>query len=166
MNKLLQILRYIGSLLLEPIMRAALRTICIIERFQRLKIGKWTFAGSADFLRLVEDARIRLEEYDPELVKEMTNTLTIIQIGNEVSSSPPLGFGFISDSYIAWGDSGVLAAWIYFLFHSLACRGNRWALAAAENSIDASLQARKKAALWMKEHQFPTELCRVMGVGE
>jgi hypothetical protein len=140
--------------------------ICLGAQFKCLKIEKWTFSGSADFLKLVEDATEKLRNYDPEILRQMTDQFSVINFGDKVSSAPAWRLGYIPDAYVAWGGDGVLAVWIYFLFHSLAYRGNRWSMSVTENSIAAASQARKRAALWLMAHEFPDELCRSIGRSE
>ena len=158
---ILRLLRYFVSLVSAPIARTGVRIFCIRKRWRRLRIEKWTFVGSVDFLNLIEDAKKKILKCDPKIIKEMTSSLTVMNIGDEVVSAPDWGLCTISNSYIAWGADGVLAVWIYFIYHCLA-RKDRWMNTAAENSFEAYRQSRVKAALWLREHQFPEELCEAI----
>jgi hypothetical protein len=143
-----------------------MRIICIGGRFHRLRVGKWTFAGSVQFLKLVGDAREKLQICDPKIMEEMIDSITVVHLGDQISGAASWGYCIISDAYVAWGGDGILAAWVYFLYQSLEFRRNRWAMADAENSVEADLRARRKAGAWLKEHQFSGKLCRVIGVDE
>jgi hypothetical protein len=72
-----QSLRYLSSLVTEPIIRATLNIVCRAQRFKRTRIGSWHFWGPAEFIDLVDEAK-RLEVEDPALLRSMTVHYTVI----------------------------------------------------------------------------------------
>ena len=155
-----QMLRYLGSLVVEPIVRISLNFICRVQGFGRKKIGLWLFIGPADFLELVDEAKTRLETEDPELLNLMTIPYTVMYSGERFFSFPLWRYGGISDGFTIWKSDGVLAAWLYLYYHSLAeVWGGRWKLSVPRNSIAANKEAKEKARQWLLRHRFPDELC-------
>jgi hypothetical protein len=156
-----QTLRYLGSLIAEPIIRATLNLVCRAQRFTRTRIGSWDFWGPAEFLDLVDEASKRLELEDPGLLRSMTDRYTVIYSPQRVFSFSLWKYGGVSDSFMVWKAEGVLAAWIYLYFDSLAVTKGRWFLSAPHNSIKASKDAEAKTREWLITHQFPPELWQV-----
>jgi len=69
----------------------------------------------------------------------------------------------VSDCFTVWKSEGVLAAWIYLFYHSLALTKGRWFLSAPQNSVRASKDAEAKTRQWLIRHEFPEELCQAFG---
>ena len=155
-----QLLRYMGSLVAEPITRVSLNIVCRALHFKRTKIGSWNFFGPAEFIQLVDEAKKRLEIEDPGLLGTMTIHFTVIYSPRRMFSFPFWKYGGISDSFTVWKGEGVLAAWIYLYYHSLSLTEGRWFLSAPQNSIGASEDAAATTRQWLTGHGFPGELCR------
>ncbi len=153
-----QTLRYLGSLIAEPIIRGSLNLVCRAQRFTRTKVGSWHFWGPAEFIQLVDEASKRLEVQDPGLLRSLTDRYTVIYSPQRVFSFSLWRYGGVSDSFMVWKAEGVLAAWIYLYFDSLAAANSRWFLSVPENSIKASKDAEVKTREWLIKHQFPAEL--------
>ena len=155
-----QSLRYLSSLVTEPIIRATLNIVCRAQRFKRTRIGSWHFWGPAEFIDLVDEARKRLEIEDPRMLKSMTGRYTVMYNPQRVFSFPLWRYGGVSDCFTVWKSEGVLAAWIYLFYHSLALTKGRWFLSAPQNSMMSSKDAAAKTRQWLIEHEFPEELCQ------
>ena len=154
-----QALRYLGSLITEPIVRSSLNVVCRAQRFLRLRIGAWNFWGPHEFIQLVDEASKRLEVEDPGLLRSMTDRYAVICSLQRVFSFSLWRYGGVSDSFMVWKAEGVLAAWIYLYFDSLAATNGRWFLSLPKNSIRANKEATAKTREWLIKHQFPAELC-------
>src|SRR6266568_2050200 len=152
-----QTLRYLGSLIAEPIIRGSLNLVCRAQRFTRTKVGSWHFWGPAEFIQLVDEASKRLEAEDPGLLRSMTDRYTVIYSPQRVFSFSLWRYGGVSDPFMLWKAEGVLAVWIYLYFDSLAVTKGRWFLSAPQNSIRASKEANAKTKEWLIKHQFPAE---------
>jgi hypothetical protein len=133
--------------------------VCRVQRFQCVEIGCWRFLGPSEFIQLVDEAKKRLEIEDPVLLKSMTFRYTVIYSPQRVFSFAPWKYGGVSDGFIVWKSDGVLAAWVYLYFDSLALSKGRWFLSAPQNSIRANKEATAKTREWLIKHQFPAELC-------
>ena len=162
-NRILQVLRYCGSYFFEPIVRGSLWfafsfVSCRFEGHTSTKVESWKFIGPNSFTGLVKRARTRIEQEDPDLLKMMTDSYTVIYLPENLNSLPAWRYGTIPDSYLAWGEEGVVAAWLYLYFHSLSYRKSRWLLAIAENSRNAAIDGRKQTGEWLRQHHFPSEL--------
>ncbi len=154
-----RIIRYLGSLITEPIVRSSLNLVCRAQRFLRLRIGAWNFWGPHEFIELVDQARKRLETEDPGLLKAMTFRYTVIYSPQRVFSFAPWKYGGVSDDFMVWKSEGVVAAWVYLYFKSLMLTKGRWFLSLPKNSIRANKEATAKTREWLIKHQFPAELC-------
>jgi len=95
---------------------------------------------------------------DPGLLRSLTDRYTVIYSPQRVFSFSLWRYGGVSDSFMVWKAEGVLAAWIYLYFDSLAAANSRWFLSVPENSIKASKDAEVKTREWLIKHQFPAEL--------
>ncbi len=155
-----QSLRYLSSLVTERISRATLNIVCRAQRFKRTRIGSWHFWGPTEFIDLVDEARKRLEVEDPALLRSMTIHYTVIYSPRRVFSFPLWRYGGVSDCFTLWRSDGVLAAWIYLYYHSLALSKGRWFLSEPQNSITAGKDAEAKTRQWLIRHGFPGELCQ------
>jgi hypothetical protein len=162
MSNSLRILKYLCALLFDPVVRMLLRMVGFGARLKRLKIGLITFVGSAEFLKMAKIAEKTIRECDPAILTQMGDPFTIMHFANEVLSYPVLGYGIVSDSYVAWGSDGIVAVWVYFSYHAHISHRDRWAMTVTEVYIVSSHQAREKASLWLKEYQFPEELWRTI----
>ena len=161
MDMFAQALRYLGSLIAEPIIRVSLNLVCRAQRFTCTKVGSWDFWGPAEFVDLVDEASRRLETEDPGLLRSMRDRYTVIYSPHRVFSFPSWKYGGVSDSFMAWKAEGVLAAWIYLYFQSLTLTKGRWFLSAPQNSVRASKDGEAKTREWLITHQFPAELWQV-----
>ena len=103
-----QSLKYLGSLVTEPISRASLNIVCRVQRFKRTKIGSWYFWGPGEFIQLVDEARKRQEVEDPALLRSMTIRYTVIYSPRRVFSFPLWRYGAFP---IASHCGGVTACW-------------------------------------------------------
>ena len=153
-----QTLRYLGSLIAEPITRASLNLLCRAQSFTCVQVGTWHFWGPQKFTQLVDEAKRRLESEDPALLKSMNGRYTVIYSPKRVFSFPFWKYGGVSDSFMVWKSEGVVAVWIYLYYHWLASRKGRWVLSAPQNSVSASKDAEAKTREWLIKHQFPAEL--------
>jgi hypothetical protein len=116
------------------------------------------FWGPAEFIELVDDARKRLEVEDPALLRSMTIHYTVIYCPRRVLAFPcgdMVAFPIASHC-----GGGVLAAWIYLYYHSLALTKGRFFLSEPQNSITAGKDAEAKTRQWLIRHGFPGELCQ------
>jgi hypothetical protein len=156
---LAQTLRYVGSLVTEPIMRSTLNIACRLRRFRYRKVGSWRFGGPTEFIELVEEANKRLQIEDPGLLKSMTARHTVIYNRQQLFSFPLWKYSGVSDSFTVWKGEGVLAAWIYLYYNSLATAKGRWFLSVPKNAIRASKDAKVMTTQWLKQHNFSSELC-------
>jgi hypothetical protein len=156
-----QLVRYIGSLVTEPISRVSVNIVCRAQHFKRTKIGSWNFWGPSEFIHLVDEAKKRLAIEDPGLLTGMTIDFTVIYSPRRIFSFPLWRYGGISDCFTVWKSEGVVAAWIYLYYHSyFALTKGRWFLSAPQNSIRASKDAKAKTRQWLIGHGFPGELCQ------
>jgi hypothetical protein len=102
------------------------------------------FWGPAEFIELVREASKRLEKEDPALFRSMTFRYTVIYSPQRIFSFPLWKYGGVSNSFLVWKSEGVLAAWVYLYFHSLALTKGRWFLSAPLNSVNASKDAARR----------------------
>jgi hypothetical protein len=144
----------------EPISRATLNIVCRAQRFKRTRIGSWHFWGPAEFIDLVDEARKRLEVEDPALLRSMTVQYTVIYSPRRVFSFPCGDMVAFPIASQCGRVTGVLAAWIYLYYHSLALTKGRWFLSQSQNSITAGKDAEAKTRQWLIRHGFPGELCQ------
>ena len=155
-----QSLRYLGSLIAEPITRASLNMMCRFQRFDCTRVGSWQFWGPAEFIHLVDEAKKRLEIEDSKLLDSMRGRYTVMYSPQRVFSFPLWRYGGVSDYFTVWKSEGVLAVWIYLFYLSLALTKGRWFLSAPRNSMRASKDAEAMTRQWLIQHDFPAELCR------
>jgi hypothetical protein len=90
------------------------------------------FGDPRSFIDLVDEAGKRLEVEDPALLRSMTVHYTVIYNPRRVFSFPLWRYGGVSDCFTVWRSDGVLAAWIYLYYHSLALTKGRWFLSEAQ----------------------------------
>jgi len=90
----------------------------------------------------------------------MTIQYTVIYSPRRVFSFPLWRYGGVSDCFTLWRSDGVLAAWIYLYYRSLALSKGRWFLSEPQNSITAGKDAEAKTRQWLIRHGFPGELCQ------
>jgi hypothetical protein len=148
----------VGSLAGESIVCTTLSILSRIQRFQWKQVGKWVFVGPAEFVQLVDEARQRLEIEDPGLLNSMTIPYKVIYSPKGLFSFPLWRYGGVSDGFTIWKSEGVLAAWIYFYYHSLQATKGRWFLSDRQNSTGANKEAKANTRDWLMSHEFPEEL--------
>ena len=157
---LIQILKYFGSIISEPIIRTTLNIMIWFQGFKSIAVGSWVFSGPTEFIQLIVEAKEYLQVNDISLLNTMTRKYTVIYSPKRIFSFPLWRYAGISHSFVEWGSEGVIAAWVYLYFNSLAIKKGRWFLCTPKNSLCAGQEANIKTREWLELHHFPLELCK------
>jgi len=159
-------LRYLGSLLSEPIIGMALKFACRIQHFKSVRHENWILCGSEGFIQTANESKKWLESEDIRVLNEINNKYTIMLAPEGPFSFPLWRYGGVSKEYVAWGREGILAYWVYLYFHyTLSNQRGRWFMSVATNSIEISQKARADTHEWLISHEFPEELIETFAQG-
>jgi len=151
-------LRFTASLILDPVVTSSISLFARLQRSEYIRVGKWQFAGPTQFLKLIQEAEDTLRAEDSPLFARMRSPFFVIYSPKQLFSFPLWKCGGVSEDFTRWGAQGVVAAWIYLLYHFAAVDDQRWAFSDAKMSINASRQAKTKTRDWLTQHKFPPEL--------
>jgi len=152
---LLRLFRFVVVVALRPIIRSGLYVGCLVQKFEFITIGNWTFAGPASFIRIVELARDSLGPEDHELHVGPPEKFDVVYFPVWLPL-PEFRYGCIPDAYVVWGAQGMLVGWVH-LFNMYNCmKGGRWSFTLNENTRNACNEANKMTAKWLETRQFPT----------